>query len=361
MRQAWITAMLTTACFCAGCGMFGHKRDQPAEQPKPAEAAKPASQQRGQTSDWGARIGGSAYEVDQGAIEDAGISSHSDRIGAGQIDQLKMAGPSSAPKIAAFLADPSPVVRAKAVAVLTGFGPEAEAGLPKVAAILRDVKPELRLAAAQAMAGIRSPKTKGNLEQALKDPSPAVQAWARAGLVLIGGDCEEHQVATARILGASLGQTPGEAARAMAHMNCAAEDAIDALIKATGANDEHTRAAAARGLGQIGPRAARSVPALIRLLSEKKAFRVRLAAMLALARMGPKASAAVGALIPFLKDPAPRFRELAAHALGAIGPAAHEAIGPLAKATRDTEATVQVAAKKALAAIEKPRPTHPER
>jgi len=360
MRSARGVGLVMVACLGSGCGLSGQKREAKATQSKPAEPARPASQQAGPTSDWGARIGGSAYQVDQGAMAEAGVESHADRIGAGQIDQLKMAGPSSAPKIAAFLADPSPAVRAKAVEVLTGFGPEAETGLAEVAKILSDVKPELRLAAAQALAGIRSPKAAGVMERALGDPSPAVQVWARAGLVRIGGDCATHQAAAARILHSGLGLTPIEAARAMVYMPCAAPAAIDLLIEATTAKDENTRAAAARALGQIGPTAARAVPALIGLLAEKAAVKVRLAALLALARMGPAAAPAVEKLIPFLADPAPRFRELAAHALGAIGPSARAAVGPLRKATRDTEATVQVAAKRALAEITTTSADQPE-
>jgi len=80
----------------------------------------------------------------------------------------------------------------------------------------------------------------------------------------------------------------------------------------------------------------------------EKGFRIRVAALLALAKMGPKAAPAVALLAEILKDPAPRFRELAAHALGEIGPAAKSAEGPLKKAANDPEGTVQAAAKRAL-------------
>ena len=349
MRSRTRILLLVASCaLTSACSLFAAKKKDP---PAPPAKPKPVHEQQTGTSVWGDRVGSSAYQADHAAIDKTGISSHSDRIGAGQIDQLKRAGPGSTPKIAAYLLDPGPQVRARAVEVLTEFGPKAEPALPKVAEVLRHVEPQFRLGAAQAMAGIRSPRSENTLEAALKDRSPAVRAWAHAGLSRIGGDCEDHQQAIASILAGNLGQTAVQASKALAGMKCASTKAIDTLIKALDSSDELSRAASASALGHMGPVAARCVPKLVELLAARKAFRARIQAMLALARMGPAAKEAIDPLITALGDPAPKFRELAAHALGAIGPTAERAIGPLTKATRDQEGTVQSAAKKALARI----------
>jgi HEAT repeat protein len=348
----WAILLSGTWAWAAGCGLFGAQKKVEPPPPAPSQQAQtPAAYQQSQPSDWGSRVGTADPRFDDSALGESGYASHADQIGAGQIDQLKMGGPSSAPKIALFLADPGPAVRAKAVEALSGFGQQAESALPKVLELLRDTKPEIRLAAAQALAGIGSAKIREQAALSLKDPSPAVQAWIHAALVRSGEPCEPHQVAAASILRANLGQTPAQVVGAMVWMQCASHEAIELLVAACSSQDENQRAAAARALGQIGAPAASAVPQLIGLLGDKKAFRARLAALLALAHMGSKSLPALPLLVDALTDPAPKFRELAAHALGSIGPAAKDAIGPLTQATRDTEGTVQMAAKKALARI----------
>jgi HEAT repeat protein len=250
--------------------------------------------------------------------------------------------------VADFIADPSLQVRQKAVETLVGWGKDAEPALGKLFEHLRNVDAGIRSAAAETLARMGTKKAEKGLERARKDKSPEVKVWGHAGLVKIEGDCEDHMEDIAGILKSGKMQKPGAAADALLLLNCASEDAISDLIDAfKSADDESQRAAAARAIGNIGPKAAKAVPVLMGALGEK-GFRIRVAALLALAKMGPKAAPAVALLAEILKDPAPRFRELAAHALGEIGPAARSAEGPLKKAANDPEGTVQAAAKRAL-------------
>jgi len=312
----------------SGCGLFGDKKEEPKPEKKPAATG----------SVWDQRLG------------DSGISTHSDRIGAASIDTLAMSGPSAAPKIADYIADPSQKVRDKAVKMLAKFGKEAEPAIPKLLEHLRNVNDKIRASAAEALAKIGSKAAEDGLDRARKDKQAQVALWAHAGLARIEGDCEDHMEDAADILKSGNLQNPGDAAEAMGFMKCPNQDVIETLIEALGKGDENVRTAAARAIGGIGPKAAKSVPALIDALGEKS-FRIRQAALLALARMGPHAAPAVKLLIGFLKDPAPRFRELAAHALGSIGPAAKPAVEMLHKLAADPQATVQAAAKRALHGI----------
>ncbi len=310
-----------------GCGLFsGKKPEQKAEK---KEAQKPAG------TDWDSKIGSPS------------VDTHANRIGAASISTLAMGGPSTSPKVADFIADPSPQVRRKAVETLVGWGQEAEPAIGKLYDHLRNQDAGIRAASAEVLARMGSKKVQKGLKHARKDKSPAVSVWGHAGLSRIAGDCEDHQEEVAEILKSGKMQNPGAAADAMLLMNCASQDAVEDLTEALKAGDEPLQAAAARAIGNIGPQAAAAVPALIGALGEKD-WRVRQAALLALAKMGPRAAAAVTLLVEILKDPAPRFRELAAHALGEIGPAARSAEGALQKAAKDPEGTVQAAAKRAL-------------
>lgn len=314
----------------SGCGLFaGKKEEKKVEKKKPPERGG---------SDWDARIGGG---------NKPGEVSHADRIGAASIGTLAMGGPSTSPKVADFIADPSLQVRQKAVETLVGWGKEAEPALPKLFDHLRNVDAGIRVAAAETLARMGLKKAEPGLERAEKDKSPEVKVWGHAGLAKIEGDCEDHMEDIADILKSGKMQKPGAAADAMLLLNCASEDAIADLIDAFKSSDEKLRSAAARAIGNVGPKAAAAVPVLMGALGEK-GWRIRQAALLALAKMGPKAAPAVALLAEILKDPAPRFRELAAHALGEIGPAAKSAEGPLKKAAKDPEGTVQAAAKRAL-------------
>lgn len=315
-----------------GCSLFASKPDEPKPQPKPAHAQP--------VSDWDRKIGTAG-----------GVDAHADRIGAASIDTLAMGGPASSPKIADYLADPSPKVRDKAIRTLAKFGQQAEPALPKICSLARNVKADIRAAALKALAYIGHPAAAECLDRASGDNSAPVRLWALTGLGRLGKDCQDNMESVAELLE----RAPDDAAEALGLLKCPDHDVVEKLTKELGSGNERITAAAARAIGRIGPAAAAAVPRLMQAM-ESKSVRVRQAALLALARMGPKAAAAVPLLTQMLSDPAPRFRELAAHALGSIGPAAHSASAELEKLVLDPEATVQAAAKRALAEISGKKP-----
>ncbi len=345
MNRPTLALIVATLFTSGGCSLF--RSDKANDQTQTART-KTAGKSRGDV--WSSRIGNSKYRVDSSTTGENRYGGHSDSIGRGQIEQLSMAGPSSAPKIAVFLADPSPGVRQKAVEVLGKFGKEGSAALPRILKTLTCNNPQLRLSAAHTLALMKIPQSEDYLERATDDPSLAVRAWAHAGLVGLGQDCEDHQQDAAKILSASPGTSPMEAMGALMLMKCASKDAVESLVDALGSPHESIRSAAARALGNMGPPAKASVPKLGQLLKEKS-FRVRLSALLALGHMGEYGLGALDGLLACLADPSPKFRQLAAFAIGQIGPKASGAKDALQKATHDSEATVVAAAKKALARI----------
>jgi HEAT repeat protein len=318
--------LVSVVILTGGCSLFGDKKDE-AKPKQPKEQAKPVSA-------WDQKIGS------------AGIDAHADRIGAASIGTLAMGGPASSPKIADYLADPSPKVRDKAIRTLAKFGKKAEPALPKIFELARNVEAEIRAAAVKTLVYIGHPAAIDCLDRASSDKSAPVRIWALAGLGLLGKDCQDNMETVVELLKNS----PDEAAEALGLMNCADKDVIVKLIEYLGSGDERTKAAAARAIGHIGQPAAAAVPRLMQAM-ESKSVRIKQAALLALARMGPRAAAAVPLLTQMLSEPAPRFRELAAHALGSIGQAASSAIGELEHLSLDPEATVQAAAERALAKI----------
>jgi HEAT repeat protein len=342
---------LALLAVAAGCSWFQSKKAD--EAPAKAQAA-PEKQATG-ARDWGQTIGGSAYQVEPGAIEESGIAAHADRIGQAQIDTLRLEGPMAAAKVAQFLTDPSPAVRQRAVDVLAEWGKAAEGAVPRGLELLRSSDAEQRLLGAKTLAAIASPTTQDDLERALKDASPAVTAWARAALVRAGADCEDHLAEVAESVAKHPGRIPAEAADALAVMPCedadALKDAAEELLPGFGRSDELGLAAVAKAAGVLGPAAAAAVPGLMGLLGAQHPPRVRQAALFALARMGAHGAPAVALLTQELESQSPRFRELAAHALGGIGPAARPAVDALRKAAQDPEPAVQAAVKRALQAI----------
>jgi HEAT repeat protein/lysophospholipase L1-like esterase len=85
------------------------------------------------------------------------------------------------------------------------------------------------------------------------------------------------------------------------------------------AANPHQRAAAARGIGNLGPAAAPAVPRLVRRLEDPEPP-VRAGAAWALGQVGPGAKAALPRLVPLLYDGDPGVRFRAGESLGEIVP-----------------------------------------
>ncbi len=105
-------------------------------------------------------------------------------------------------------------------------------------------------------------------------------------------------------------------------------DLLEGLLTALRADEAGARAAAAKALGRLGPKAAEAVEGLRCVLGDDDPL-VRAMAASALGKIGPAAAAAAADLAGLLEDPAPPVRFWACDALGRLGPAAHVALPAL--------------------------------
>jgi HEAT repeat protein len=121
------------------------------------------------------------------------------------------------------------------------------------------------------------------------------------------------------------------AAEALGQMGPDAEESVPALRAALKDCDWSIRAHAAMALGKIGPGAKEAVPDLIKTLRDKEIL-VRHSAATSLGEIGPEARAAVPALIDAFGERGEV--QCAAWALERMGPAAKAAVPALAKELR---------------------------
>jgi HEAT repeat protein len=133
-----------------------------------------------------------------------------------------------------------------------------------------------------------------------------------------------------------------------------AREAIPEITKLLKDPDAGVRIAAARSLWKLAPKqAATVVPVLIEGVKDQKHWAVRGRAIFALGEMGPAAKESVPALREGLKDKYEDIRALAATSLGNIGAAAKAAVPDLRAALKDEDGGVREKAAKALEKIDK--------
>ena len=127
------------------------------------------------------------------------------------------------------------------------------------------------------------------------------------------------------------------------------------MIQGIGSDQLPVKVAAADVLREMGPRAAKAVPALATIVGDRNRW-VRSFACNALGNVGPAAAPAVDALLAVVQHEDPYTRRHAVMALGQIGPAAVKAVPALKERANDTaeKDDVREAAGKALAKIIKP-------
>jgi HEAT repeat protein len=193
-----------------------------------------------------------------------------------------------------------PAAQAEAVQALGSIGPEAGAAVKSLAGLLEEKDERLRVLAAVALTGI------GTEEAVAAVPVSVLLAALRK---------EEG--------------TDGEAAAA-SHFSTT--DVVTAL-------------------GELGVRAAESVPLLVKLLDSEDAGVIQSAAR-ALGRFGPSGKESVPHLIEVLKHEEPWVRQEAVEALGNIGPQAAAAVPALTEALKDDDRSVRQAAAAALKKIQ---------
>lgn len=216
------------------------------------------------------------------------------------LGRLGHAAAPAVPGLVEALNDPERDVRCRAAYALGRLGRAALPAVPALAQALKDPEKRVRLRAAYALGRLREPTPRAvpALIEALTDPHERVRRNAAAALVRIG------------------------------------ETAVPALIEALKHPEEWVRWQAAGLLGNLGEAAAPAVPALIKILRDRKEKEeVRAKAAEALGLIGEAAAPAVRALIEAM-----RYRDktvsFAADALRLIGKAA---VPALLEVSRDSD------------------------
>jgi HEAT repeat protein len=250
------------------------------------------------------------------------------------------------------LANGRPLVRQGAAQVLGDLSPHSEAIVSALLESIRDRRELVRIASVRALGGLAASRSnvRAGLAAALQDLSPAVRAAAADGLAGAGPALEP---AALRALEVTLADADAAAriaaGRALHHLDGRTERVVPVLVGALRDREAGWRAVFV--LGEIGPRAAPAVPALVEVLKREQVFRPLRnppASAVALGRIGPAAAPALAAL---LREPEPRVRAGAVIALGQIGGEAPGKIPALRTALADPEPEVRRAAALALCGL----------
>ena len=136
-----------------------------------------------------------------------------------------------------------------------------------------------------------------------------------------------------------------------------APEALPEILKLLKDSDASVRVAAARALWKLDPKqTATVVPVLIEGVKDQKHWAVRGRAIFVLGEIGPAAKESVPALCEALKDKYEDIRALAAISLGNMGATAKPAVPELRAALKDEDGGVREKAAKALEKIDKATP-----
>jgi HEAT repeat protein len=267
----------------------------------------------------------------------------------------------------AELRDPSSLVRAQAALALAELGLSAREAEAALAQALRDQDSEVRYAAVVALGAIvaEGKAAVEGMARALADEDWFVRLAAAQALQKLGDRAKPAVPALIDALGPKdfvkdfRPVRCGAAMVALARIDPGAKelDAAFKLIVGKMLEDERqgsfgARATGARLLGDCGPAAVSTLPALAKLLRDPDGD-VRVAGAEALLKIAPEtqAEAALGALAEALKNPDLLVRVRAAEALGGRGATSKPALPALRDAVRDPEAEVRQAAQEAVRRI----------
>jgi alpha-tubulin suppressor-like RCC1 family protein/HEAT repeat protein len=200
------------------------------------------------------------------------------------------------------------------------------------------------------------PEVTGHLD----DGDVLVRIAAVRTLARMGGAVSGVVPGLAKALGDADRSVRMEAVKALSKCKPGEEGVVPALIEVLTDEDSAVAEAACKALGNFGPPAAEAVPAmwaavrkggavgsqaidmlglmgeaavpvLVEGLEDKDNPRLRMGCVLALGNIGPKAAAAVPALVKVLGCEDRKTRQHTGRTLGSIGPAAKEAIPALKK------------------------------
>lgn len=212
-----------------------------------------------------------------------------------------------------------------AIEELGMFGATARAAAPTLARLLADPRWEIRRAALRALKRIEPPQVVARRSIArVNDPEALVRLEA---IEALGAHDRRYdrwalEALQRRLIEDPTGEARAAAARALGRMGPRAASMLPLLLRALGDSDGETQQAAALAIGALHLPPAKLIPQLTGRLSDP-APGVRGAIALALGALGPDAAQTVTPeLLILLRDADPITRAAAATALGNLGPAA---------------------------------------
>jgi len=250
-----------------------------------------------------------------------------------------------------MLRDESDRVRRSAARALGEIDAPAQTAVPALTKALSDSYWRTRLRAAESLGsfGRDASSAAAALEGLLRDERPRVRAAAAASLYLTTGRSDKAVKSLIEILESEDTAGHGDAAKAVAAIGPAANDAVPVLMRRL--PERNLAGEAAFALGKIGP-AAKGALALLRGRLKAEDGYVRGNAAFAIWSIGGKAEVALPVLTGLLDKPASWAGTRAVFLLGEMGPAARPALPALKKIQPGTRQTLARTLSEALRKIE---------
>lgn len=242
------------------------------------------------------------------------------------------------------LRHPDANIRYRTAAILAEQGPRAKFAIAELREALKDPDPLVRVKVAEALWQVERPSPGAvmpGLLRALKDKDPAVRTAACGVIGLMGNKGKGAVRQLVEMLKDKELSVVIGAISALGDIGPTAADSAPALLQMSGYSDfAILEPLVGAALGAMG---AEVVPELTGALRDKSVERRRVAAY-ALGSIGPDARPAVKTLAARLTDEEPAVRFLAARALGSIGKDAKGALPRLRDATNDMDVTTRIRA-----------------
>jgi len=256
---------------------------------------------------------------------------------------LRGFGAAAAPALNEALQNPKPEVRVSAIQALGAMGLDATPALHTLFTLASGDEPKAQAAALRALVALRAEPRhlKPLLEAAMASPSPDVKRAGAAGVAATGGGAELGVDTLIALLSDDDAVGRLSAVQALGELGPKAAPAVNALVEHF--EDPALQLATIETLRRLGPAAAPAVPHLL-ALAAKNGGEQRATILPALSAIGHDAGAALPMIRACVKDPAEELRAASASVLAAVDPDKAEVLSTLLALLNDSSRKVRRAA-----------------